>query len=63
VYPRQQENRRELRVPLSDAAFSVLEGMRAIAHGDDIFPGGLKDKPLSNMAMADLLKGMGRAGR
>jgi hypothetical protein len=37
--------------------------MRAIAHGDDIFPGGLKDKPLSNMAMAELLKGMGRAGR
>jgi integrase len=48
----------ELRVPLSDAAFSVLEGMRAIAHGDYIFPGGLKDKPLSNMAMAELLKGM-----
>ena len=33
--------------------------MKAIAQGDYIFPGGQKDRPLSNMAMAELLKGMG----
>jgi hypothetical protein len=37
----------------------VLEKMKAIAQGDYIFPGGQKDRPLSNMAMAELLKGMG----
>jgi integrase len=37
----------------------VLEKMKAIAEGDYTFPGGQKDRPLSNMAMAELLKGMG----
>jgi integrase len=50
---------RELRVPLSGAALAILKGMEAIAKGDYIFPGGREGKPLSNMAMAELLKGMG----
>ena len=50
---------RELRVPLSDAALAVLTGRQANAEGDYIFPGGRKHKPLSNAAMAELLKGMG----
>jgi integrase len=51
---------KELRVPLSAAALAVLTGMKAIARGDYVFPGGgRRDRPLSNMAMAELLKGMG----
>jgi integrase len=34
--------------------------MRAAAQGDFVFPGGKRDKPLSNMAMLKLLKRMGR---
>jgi integrase len=50
---------KELRVPLSAAALKVLMGMRATAQGDYIFPGGRQDRPLSNAAMSELLKGMG----
>ena len=49
---------REHRVPLSDGAMAVLERVK----GKDatwMFPGQLPDRPLSNMAMLMLLKGMG----
>ncbi len=46
---------REHRAPLSDAALAVLEPLRA-AGGDYVFPGSRRGKPLSNMAMLELLK-------
>ena len=44
------------RVPLSDAVIEVLEHLPG--EGDFVFPGAKKDKPLSNMAMLELLRGM-----
>ena len=44
------------RVPLSDRALEILEQMPR--EGDFVFPGGKAKRPLSNMAMAELLKGM-----
>jgi integrase len=54
---------KEHRVPLSFAALAVVERMKA-ARVDDhafVFPGGKREKPLSNMAMLKLLKRMGRS--
>ena len=50
---------KELRVPLSDEALAVLTGLQDSAQSDYIFPGDREDKPLSNGAMSELLKGMG----
>jgi integrase len=50
---------REHRVPLSSAALNLLTTMPRDAEGDFIFPGLRKGLPLSNMAMAVLLKRMG----
>lgn len=50
---------REHRVPLSDRAVEILEGFRVL--GDRyVFPGGKRGRPLSNMAMLELLKRMDR---
>lgn len=56
---------REHRVPLSDRAVEILEGM---AHLRDsaapdafVYPGGRKGRPLSNMAMLQTLRRMGRS--
>jgi integrase len=51
---------KEHRVPLSDPALAILEGMRKIRQGDHIFPGGKAGRPISNMAMLMLLRRMGR---
>jgi integrase len=51
---------KEHRVPLSDAALAILEGMRKIRQGDHIFPGSKAGRPISNMAMLMLLRRMGR---
>ncbi|MCJ2116761.1 integrase arm-type DNA-binding domain-containing protein [Methylobacterium sp. J-001] len=50
---------REHRVPLCAQALRILERFRAL---DDkyVFPGGKRGRPLSNMAMLELLKRMGR---
>jgi integrase len=49
---------REHRVPLSDAVVKILKTMPR--EGDYVFIGGRKGQPLSNMAMAVLLKRMER---
>lgn len=51
---------REHRVPLSPRALAVLKDMTHPANGEHafIFPGGKRGKPLSNMAMAKVLKRM-----
>lgn len=50
--------RKEHRVPLSNRALQILKSLPREA--DFIFPGGRKGVPISNMAMAQLLKRMAR---
>jgi integrase len=53
---------KEHRVPLSDAAFAILDEMQKVRQvGDFVFPGGKSRRPLSNMALAMTLRRMGRA--
>lgn len=51
---------REHRVPLSARAVAILKTLRPLGHGDFVFPGPREGKALSNMAMLQLLKRMGR---
>jgi integrase len=55
---------REHRVPLSSRAVAILEEMTDPRNGQHkfVFPGGKHGKPLSNMAMAQVLKRMERDG-
>jgi integrase len=55
---------REHRVPLSLPAQQIIEELRALSADADgfVFPGGRNGTPLSNMAMAAVLKRMGRGG-
>lgn len=50
---------REHRVPLSESAVSILNAVQPFRNGEFVFPGGKKDAPLSNMAMAMLLRRVG----
>lgn len=52
---------KEHRVPLSAAALAIIETLRKEQGGAHLFPGGKRDKPLSNMAMLALLDRMGRS--
>jgi integrase len=47
---------KEHRVPLSDRAMTILKTLPR--GGDQIFLGATKDRPLSNMAMLELVRGM-----
>jgi integrase len=51
---------REHRVPLCDAALAALMRMKAARQGDIVFPGANSGRPLSNMALLELLRGMER---
>ena len=46
----------EHRIPLPDAALAVLKGIRRQEHHRLVFPGGKPGQPLSNMAMATVLR-------
>lgn len=46
----------EHRVPLTDRALDILDAAEKLKTSDYVFPGARKGKPLSNMAMAVLLK-------
>ncbi len=48
------------RVPLSAPALAILDAQAMVRENEFVFPGGRRKKPLSNMAMAALLKRMGR---
>lgn len=50
---------REHRVPLTQEALDILDSIKDRAPSF-VFPGGKKDKPLSNMAFLELLRRMGR---
>lgn len=51
--------KKEHRVPLCSRAIEIIEKMKSL-EADYVFPGGRKDMPLSNMAMAAVLKRMER---
>jgi integrase len=55
---------KEHRVPLSGRALSILDETRRTRTSDSryIFPGGKAGQPLSNMAMTEVLRRMGRTG-
>jgi integrase len=50
------------RVPLCAGAMLLLSRLRDLRQGEYIFPGRLSDRPLSNMAMTMVLRGMGITG-
>ncbi len=54
------KNRKEHRIPLSPAVLAVIDNQRKRHSGEFLFPGGVEGKPLSNMAMLQLLQRIGR---
>jgi integrase len=50
---------KEHRVPLVERVIQVIEQVKPFSNGKFLFPGGKADRPLSNMAMAMLLRRMG----
>ncbi|ACA17340.1 integrase family protein [Methylobacterium sp. 4-46] len=50
----------EHRIPLTESALMVLRRMAEIREGDFVFPGGRRERPLSNMSMLVLLRRMQR---
>lgn len=51
---------REHRIPLSEAALAVLKRMGEPSPDSYVFPGGKKERPLSNMALTAVLRRMDR---
>jgi integrase len=51
---------KEHRVPLSAPALAIIRAMAETREGEFVYPGGRRRRPLSNMAMAAVLKRMGR---
>ncbi len=51
--------RRDHRVPLSDATMAVLDALPRVAGNPYLFPGVRRGRPLSNMALLQLMRGMG----
>ncbi len=51
--------KREHSVPLPEAAVEILEALPRIAGNPHLFPGARHGKPLSNMALLQLMRGMG----
>ncbi|MEW8474900.1 MAG: hypothetical protein AB2652_19300 [Candidatus Thiodiazotropha endolucinida] len=51
--------RREHRVPLSDAALNILAALTRLEGNPYLFPGSRIGRPLSNMALLQLMRGMG----
>jgi integrase len=49
---------REHRIPLTDAALAVLAVLPQMEGNEYVFPGAGRGRPLSNMAMLELLRGM-----
>lgn len=49
---------RDHRVPLSDRAVEILKSSPREGEGGFVFPGARKGRPLSNMAMLEMLRGM-----
>jgi integrase len=52
---------REHRVPLSDAALAILQGMQKVREGEFVFSGGRAQRPIGKMAMLTVIRRMGHA--
>ena len=53
------KSRREHRVPLSEEAVSILSNLLRVVGNNYVFPGSRHGRPLSNMALLQLMRGMG----
>lgn len=53
------KSKRDHRVPLSSAAMGILNSLPRIADNPYLFPGARLNRPLSNMALLQLMRGMG----
>ena len=53
------KTKREHRVPLPDAAMAVIKALPNIEGNDYLFPGARHGRPLSSMALLQLMRGMG----
>lgn len=51
--------KREHRVPLVPAALAILEALPRLDGNPHLFPGSRRQRPISNMAMLQLMRGMG----
>lgn len=51
--------RREHRVPLSDTCLAILEALPRVEDNPYLFPGSRPGRPLSNMALLQMMRGMG----
>lgn len=61
IPPERMKAQREHRVPLSPDALSIVQAMKEAGESEFVFPGGRKDKALSNMGMLAVLKRMDRS--
>lgn len=52
---------KEHRVPLSAPALALVQAMARLRQGEFVFPGGRAGRPLTNMAMAGVLRRMGHS--
>ena len=53
--------KREHRVPLAEETIAILESLPRINGNPYLFPGARHGRPLSNMALLQLMRGMGSA--
>ncbi len=58
IPPERMKAGKEHRIPLSDAAVTLLRGVHRLDRNPFVFPGARKGQPLSNMAMLEMLRGM-----
>lgn len=58
VPPERMKAGKEHRVPLSPRAIEIVETMKARGAKEFLFPGAGRGKPLSNMALLELMRGM-----
>ena len=49
---------REFRIPLSAAALALLDRLATLRQGEFVFPGARHGRPISNMTMLELLRGL-----
>lgn len=58
IPPERMKGGREHRVPLSEAAIALLKALPRVKGNPYVFPGAQEGKPLSNMAMLELVRGI-----
>lgn len=59
IPPARMKARREHRVPLTGASLAILDALPRIEGNPYLFPGARQGRPLSNMALLQVMRGMG----